>query len=232
MVWRSIGQPASLDRIEVVDQEEEDVSIGGVERRRVLRDVDARVVDAGRQVEHAGHLPARVTRAVAGDALHGRHQLVVEDSAVIRAGDGAKLDPAIVNLQRLHQLGAVRGQAILQVDAGERRGKLPQIGGRRPDKAGELAEAPVGRCDRRIRTRQHQRQALRIVAARLHPDRRTFDGPGPAAIRPAAHGREQLRQGQITLVRRPREPLRGHTADPLAATHVHLVAASAVANGV
>ena len=38
----------------------------------------------------------------------------------------------------------------LEVDAGERRRKLTQIGRRRPDQAGDLAEAPVGRRDRRV----------------------------------------------------------------------------------
>ena len=56
--------------------------LAGVERRGVLGDVDARIVDAGRPVEDAGHLPAGVAGAVAGDALHCLDQLVVVDPPV------------------------------------------------------------------------------------------------------------------------------------------------------
>ena len=98
-VGRAVRQPAGLDRIQVVDQEQEDVAIRGIERRRVLGDVDARIVDAGRPVEHAGHLPAGVARAVAGDALHRRDQFMVEDAAIVRAGDGAQLDAAVIRPQ-------------------------------------------------------------------------------------------------------------------------------------
>ena len=98
--------------------------------------------------------------------------------------------------------------------------------------ARELTEAPVGRHERHLLARQHQRQPLGVVAVRLHPDRRALRSPGPASLGAAAHRGEELRQGQVPLVRRPREPLRGHAADPLAAAHIHLVAAALTASGV
>ena len=70
-VGRAVGQQPRLDRVQVVDEEQEHVAIGGVERRRLPRHVHARVVDAGRPAEHARHLPTRVANAVARDALHG-----------------------------------------------------------------------------------------------------------------------------------------------------------------
>ena len=41
-IGRAVGEPAGLDRVEVVDQEQEYVAVGRVERGRVLGDVDAR----------------------------------------------------------------------------------------------------------------------------------------------------------------------------------------------
>ena len=41
-VGRAVRQPPRLDRIEVVDQEQEDVAVRGIERGRVLGDVDPR----------------------------------------------------------------------------------------------------------------------------------------------------------------------------------------------
>ncbi|MEY9529619.1 hypothetical protein ABIF70_010760 [Bradyrhizobium japonicum] len=157
---------------------------------------------------------------------------MVEDAAVVGPGDGAQLDATILDLERLHLLGAMGRQAVLQIDTGQRCRKLPQIGRWRSDQAGKLTEAPMGRRDRRIRAGQHQRQAFGIVAARLDPDRRALDGSGAAPLCPATDGGVEVRQGQVTLVRRPREPFRRYTADPLAAAHIHLVAASAVASGV
>jgi len=54
-------------------------------------------------------------------------------------------DPAVACLERLDLLGPVRGQPVLQVDAGQRRGELPQVGCRGAHQGSELAEAPVGR---------------------------------------------------------------------------------------
>ena len=57
-------------------------------------------------------------------------------------------------------------------------------------------------------------------------------GSGPATFGPFAHGVIEVRQGQIALVRWPREPFRRYAANPLAAAHVHLVATGAVPSGV
>ncbi len=88
-------------------------------------------------------------------------QLMVVDAAIVRAGDGAQLGPAVRHLQGLDLLGAMGREPILQVDAGERGRKLAQIRGRRTDKAGELAEAPMGWQDGRIAAWQHQREDAR-----------------------------------------------------------------------
>ena len=73
-VRRAVRQLARLDRIEVVHQEQKDITIGGAQRGRVFRDVEVWVVDAGRPVQHARHLPARVAGPVACDPLHGTDQ--------------------------------------------------------------------------------------------------------------------------------------------------------------
>ena len=73
----------------------------------LLGDVDARIVDSRRPVEHAGHLPARVAGAVAGDLLHGLDQFMVEYAAIVRAGDRPQLKASVLDLQRLDLLGAM-----------------------------------------------------------------------------------------------------------------------------
>ena len=74
---------------------------------------------------------------------------MVVDAAIVGAGDSAQFDAApsssIIRFERLHLLGAIRCQAILQIDRGQRRGQLPQIGGGRADLGRQLAEAPMGR---------------------------------------------------------------------------------------
>jgi hypothetical protein len=157
---------------------------------------------------------------------------VVEDASVIRPGDGAQLDATVFDLKRLHLLGAVRAQAVLQIDAGEQSRELAEIGRRRADQAGELAEAPVGWCDRYVSAGQRKRQTLGVVAAGLYPDGRALDGSGSAAFGPTVDGDKEVRQGQVALIRWPREPLRGYATDPLAAADVDLVAAGTVASGV
>ena len=112
---------------------------------------------------------------------------MVEDPAVVRTGDRPELEAAVLDFQRLDLLGAVGGKAILQIDAGERGRKLAQIGCRRADQAGELAETPMRRRDGRVSTGQHQRQPLGIVAARLDADGLAFDDPGLAAFGPPLH---------------------------------------------
>ncbi len=202
-VGRAVGQPPRLDRVEIVDEEQEHVAVAGIECRRVLRDVDARVVDTGRPVEDAGDLPTRIPGAVAGDALHRLDQFMVVDAAIVRPGDGAQFDPAVVGLQRLDLLATMGAQPVLQIDAGERGGELTEIGGGRADLGGELAEAPVRRHDRRLRPRQDQREALTVAAVRLDVDEVGRDDAGAAAFRPIAQGASEITERQEPLVVRP-----------------------------
>ena len=71
---------------------------------------------------------------------------MIPDAAVIRPGDGAKLDASVIGFQGLHEFGAMGKQAMLQVDGGQGRGKLPQIGGWRADQRAQLTETPMGRA--------------------------------------------------------------------------------------
>src|SRR5258708_32043825 len=132
-VGRAVPETASFDRVQVIDQEKENVSVGCVEGRRVLGNVGTRIVDPGRPVEHTWHLPPRITCAIAGDALHSLNQLMVKDPSIVWTSDGAKLNAAIVGLKSFKLFSAIGGQAILQVDACERRGELPQVSGRSAD---------------------------------------------------------------------------------------------------
>jgi len=157
---------------------------------------------------------------------------MVVDASVIGAGDGAQLDTAIMGLERLHLLGAVRGQPVLQVDAGERRRELAQIGRRRAHQRGELAEAPVGRRNGNVGPGQDQLEPFGIIAAGLDTHRGALHGAGAAPIRTALYRRHQLGQGKVAFVGGPVEPLGRHPPDPLAPAHIHLVAAPGIGPGV
>src|SRR5580658_4591866 len=100
----TVRQPAGFDRVRVVDEEQEDVPIARIERRRLGRDLHVRVVPHRRPIERPGYLPAGVAGAVAGDAPHGPDELVIVDPAVIRSGYGAQLDPAVRRLEELDLL--------------------------------------------------------------------------------------------------------------------------------
>ena len=76
-------------------------------------------------------------------------------AAIVGAGDCAQVNASVFHLKGLDQLGAMRGQPELKIDAGEERWELAQIGSWRVDKARELSEAPVGRNKRHIFARQH-----------------------------------------------------------------------------
>ena len=76
-IRRSVREPTRLDRVVIVDEEQEDIPVRGVERRRIAADLDIGVVDSGRPVEHAGHLPARIARSIARDALHGLDEFMI-----------------------------------------------------------------------------------------------------------------------------------------------------------
>ncbi len=225
-VGRAIGQRARLDRVHVVDQEEEDVAVRGVERRGVLGDVDHRIVDAGRPVEHTRDLPARVADAIACDTLHGRDQLMIVDAAIVRTGDGAQLGATVGNLHRLDLFRAVIGEAVLQVDARKRRGELAQIGRRRADEACELAEAPMGRRNGCVRIGQNERELLGIVAMGLDADRGALDRPRLAPLGPALHRGVEVREREVLLVIGPGKPFGRNPPFMPAAGHIHLVAAA------
>ena len=105
----AIWQATRLDRIVIFDEEQEDVAVRGIERGRVTADLDIGIVDPGRPVEHARYLPARVTRAIARDALHRLDQLVIMDPAIVGAGDRAQLGAAVFGLEGFHLFAAVIG---------------------------------------------------------------------------------------------------------------------------
>src|SRR5262249_18259313 len=61
---RAVRQTTRLDRIEVVNQKQEHVAVGSIQRGHISGDIDPGIVDARRPVEHAGDLPAGITDAV------------------------------------------------------------------------------------------------------------------------------------------------------------------------
>ncbi len=56
---------------------------------------------------------------------------MVMDAPVSGPGDGAQFGAAVPGFQRLDLLGPVVDQPLLEVDARERRGQLPQVRRRR-----------------------------------------------------------------------------------------------------
>src|SRR3546814_5616975 len=76
---------------------------------------------------HARNLPARIGNSVARNLHDGRDQFMVPDAAVIGSSDGAQFGAALIGLQELYLFAAVRQQAVLEIDAGERGGQAPQI---------------------------------------------------------------------------------------------------------
>ena len=138
----------------------------------------------------------------------------------------AQFSATVGDFHRFDLLGAVVGQAILQVDACERRRELTQIGRRRADEARELAEAPMGRRDRCLGVRQNERELLGIVAMGLDPDRRALDCARPALLGAAFYRGVEVREREIFLIVGPGKPF-GRYAPVVSATgHIHLVAAA------
>ncbi|EKE18205.1 MAG: hypothetical protein ACD_10C00087G0003 [uncultured bacterium] len=123
----AVGQPTRLDRVVIIDQEQEDIAVRGIEGGGVAADLDVGVVDPGRPVQHPRHFPARIAGAIARDALHRFNQCVVMNAAIIWAGNGAQFGAAIFGLEGFHLLGTVIAQAILQVYARKWCWQLPQI---------------------------------------------------------------------------------------------------------
>ena len=112
---------------------------------------------------------------------------MVVDAAIVGSGDCAQFRVAVFDRQRLDLLGAVVGQAVLQVDAGKRRGKLVQIVRGRADKARELPEAPMGRRDGRLGVRKDEREPLWFVAMCFDSVRGALDRPRIAPFGSALH---------------------------------------------
>lgn len=52
---------------------------------------------------------------------------MVVDPTIVGTGHRAQLDSAAFDLERLHLLGAMGGQAVLQIDAGKRRRELTKV---------------------------------------------------------------------------------------------------------
>ena len=225
-VGRAVRQPARFYRVVIIDQEQEDVAVRGIECGRVAADLDIGVVDPGRPVEHARHLPARVAGAIARDALHRLDQLVVKDAAIVGAGHGAQFRAAIFRLERLDLLGAVVGQAVLKVDSRQRRRQLPQVRRRSANDAGNLAEGPMRRRDRLMCLRQHQVQPLGVIARGLDPDIRRLHDPAAAALGAALHRCPEIVERQIPLIIWPVEPFGRHPPVPLTPAHVDFPATS------
>ena len=59
---------------------------------------------------------------------------------------------AVIGLRRLHELGPVRQQAVLQIDSSERGRKLAHVARGRADQAAELAVGPMRGHDRLVAT--------------------------------------------------------------------------------
>ncbi len=113
----------------VVHQKQEDVPVTGVERRGFLGHIDEGIVLHGRPIQNARHLPAGFAQPVARDLPHRADKFVVPDAAIVRPGDRAQFGAPVIGLKALDQLGAMVGQAILQIDPGQRRGKLAHVAG-------------------------------------------------------------------------------------------------------
>ena len=113
-----------------------------------------------------------------------------------------------------------------QVDPRQRRRQLPQIGRRSADDAGKLAEGPVRGCHRFLRFRQHQVQALGVVARRFDADIRRLHHATTAALGAALHRCPEIVERQIPLIVGPVKPLGRHPPVPLTPAHINLPATS------
>ena len=80
--------------------------------------------------------------------------------------------------------------------------QLVQMGRRRIEQTGDMAEGPMRRRNRFVGARQNQPQLLRVVAMRLEPDRGALNAARPAPFRPALALGEEIVERQIPLVAR------------------------------
>ncbi len=106
-IRRSIRQTSRLDGIDIVNQKQEHVAVAGIKRRGVLGDVHKWIMRHAVPIEHARHLPPRISGPVACDFHDGCDKFVIPDTPVVRPSDRAKLDATVIGLQCFHQLGAV-----------------------------------------------------------------------------------------------------------------------------
>ena len=113
-----------------------------------------------------------------------------------------------------------------QVDPRQRRGQLPQVGGRSADDAGKLAERPMRGRNRFMRFRQHQMQPLGVIARGLDPDIRRLHHSAAAAVGPTFHIGPEIVERQIPLIIGPVEPFGRHSPVPLTPAHIHFPATS------
>src|SRR5215211_431377 len=146
------------------------------------------------------------------------------DAPVVGAGHGAKLKAALVRGVGLDHLAAMVGQAVLEIDAGDRRRELAQVAGRGADQLTELPKTPVRRNNRLGLTRQHESEPVRVISGCLDPHRAAVERAGARAIGAGLYGAMQISEREIALVRGPVQPLRGHAPAPLAAAEVDAVA--------
>lgn len=179
----------------------------------------------GRPVERSGHFPARVAHPVAGDLHHSRDQFIVPDAPIVGAGDSAKLGSPVLGFQRLHLLGAVRQQAVLEVDRRQRGRKVAEVAGRRTHQRGQLTKRPVCWRDGRRPTRQRQRHPAHVVRPRFHTDGAGLNRAGDSPLGSSPDRCIERAERQITLIIRPRKPFRRYALDALAARDIDLEAA-------
>ncbi len=152
----AVRQSPGFDRMRVIAEKDEDVAIAGVQRRRILRDVDERIVGHRRPVQQTGYLPDRIACPIASNVHDGRDQIPVPDAPVFRTGDRTQLHATVVHLECLHHFGIVTEEPVLQIDRRQRCWQLTHIARRGANQAAELTVAPVCWRDRFTPARNDQ----------------------------------------------------------------------------
>src|SRR3546814_12471609 len=97
--WSSDVCSSDLNRVRVVDEEQEDVAIGRIERRRVAADVDIGIIVHVRPVEHAWNLPPGLPDAISGD-LHHRSDEIGRASCRERVCQYVEISVVAVSLKK------------------------------------------------------------------------------------------------------------------------------------
>jgi len=78
---------------------------------------------------------------------------MVKDATIVWACNGAQFNASVLDLKRLDLLGAIGGQAILQIDGCKRRRELTQVSRGCANHCSELPKTPVGRRKGRVPAR-------------------------------------------------------------------------------